>query len=165
MIFFVYLKNEQSFERMDRLSTKQKIFDACIQLQQNTLDAIRQAMEEAQNAAIEEVNTLDVYESHRTQYLQKTEMFGRQYAKSQEVMEVLNRVLPLKVFDTVQFGAAVITDSQHIYISAGIGKVMVDGQEWFAISTQVPIFEAMRNKKAGDTITFNNKKIKILEVL
>ena len=101
MIFFVYLKNEQSFERMDRLSTKQKIFDACIQLQQNTLDAIRQAMEEAQNAAIEEVNTLDVYESHRTQYLQKTEMFGRQYAKSQEVMEVLNRVLPLKVFDTV----------------------------------------------------------------
>jgi hypothetical protein len=165
MIFFVYLKNEQSFERMDKLSTKQKIFDACIQSQQETLDAIRQAMEEAQNAAIEEVNTLDVYESHRTQYLQKTEMFGRQYAKSLEVMEVLNKVLPLRAFDTIQFGAAVITDSQHIYISAGIGKVTVEGQEWFAISTQVPIFEAMRNKKAGDTIIFNNKKIKILEVL
>ncbi len=149
---------------MDKLVTKQKVFDACLKLQSTTLEAIRQAMEEAQNAAIEEVNTLDIYESHRTQYLQKTEMFGRQYGKSLEVMEVLNRLLPLKLYTSIQFGAVVITDTQHLFIAAGIGKVTVEGQEWFAISTQVPIFEALRSKKAGDTISFNGKKIKILEV-
>jgi hypothetical protein len=149
---------------MDKLEFKQKLYDACALVLQNSLNAIKQAMDEAQSAALEEVTTLDIYESHRSQYLQKTEMFGRQYNKSLETSEILNRLIPLKLNNIVQFGSVVITDSQKLFVSAGIGKIMVTDEEWFAISTQVPIFNALKGKKAGDTIIFNNKKITIIDV-
>jgi len=42
--------------------------------------------------------------------------------------------------------------------------VEVEGQKFYVISPQAPLAQEILQKKAGDTFTFNDKEIKILEV-
>jgi len=45
-----------------------------------------------------------------------------------------------------------------------MGKIILDGETFYAISPQVPIFQAMRGKKAGDTFIFNGQTFEIKDV-
>jgi transcription elongation GreA/GreB family factor len=59
----------------------------------------------------------------------------------------------------------VVTPVQKVFISIGIGKISMEGMgDFYAISASVPFAQAVKEKKAGDTVVFNGKKLEILEV-
>ncbi len=153
-----------TLSEMDKIELKRRIFEESLKAQETAAGMARQAMEEANHAAQEEVNTLDIYESHRSQYLQKSEMFARQYAKALEQIEILKKANPGKITEVVEFGSAVVTQGQKMFIAIGLGKIKVDSETWYVISPQVPIFMAMKGKKAGEEFVFNNTKFKLIEV-
>ena len=62
------------------------------------------------------------------------------------------------------FGSVVITDQGNYFISISAGRLLVDEKKYFAISPQTPLAKEFLQKKAGDTATFNDKPIRILEV-
>ncbi|MGC8865398.1 MAG: hypothetical protein ACP5O2_06715 [Bacteroidales bacterium] len=150
---------------MSKKNVKHRVYDAVLKAQEEAAELARQAMTEADQAAQEEVNTMDIYESYRTQYLQKSEMFARQFQKANEQLEILRRIDPNHKSEVVEFGAAVITSKQKMFVAIGMGKLEVDGETWYVISPQVPIFAAMKGKKEGDEFTFNNVKHTILQIL
>lgn len=150
---------------MNEKNVKLKVYEAVLRAQEEAAELARQAMTEADQAAQEEVNTMDIYESYRTQYLQKSEMFARQFQKANEQLEILRRIDPNRKSEMVEFGAAVITSKQKMFVAIGMGKLDVDGETWYIISPQVPIFTAMKGKKAGEEFTFNNVKHTILQIL
>ncbi|GAB6278959.1 MAG TPA: hypothetical protein PKU86_04915 [Bacteroidales bacterium] len=149
---------------MEQNSLKKKVYEEALKTLESAAERTRLAIEEAEQAAQEEVNTLDIYESYRSQYLQKSEMFAIQYNKILEQLDVLRKINPEDEFKNVEFGSIVMTDRQNMFVAVGLGKIKVDGDTWFVISPQVPIFEAMKGKKAGDEFIFNNIKHKILQV-
>ena len=51
-----------------------------------------------------------------------------------------------------------------ISFSIGLGIIQVEKQDYYAVSIQSPIGQAMQNKKVGDTISFQNKEIEIKEI-
>ncbi len=150
---------------MNALNVKQKVYEAVLRAQEEAAELARQAMTEADQAAQEEVNTMDIYESYRSQYLQKSEMFARQFQKASEQLEIIRRIDPNRKCDVVEFGAAVITSKQKMFIAIGMGKIEIDGETWYVISPQVPIFAAMKGKREGDEFSFNNVKHKIIQIL
>ncbi len=91
-------------------------------------------------------------------------MFVSQYNKILEQLDILRKINPEEESQNIEFGSIVITDRQKIFVAVGLGKIKVNGDTWFVISPQVPIFEAMKGKKAGDEFIFNNIKHKILQV-
>ncbi|HNQ59615.1 MAG TPA: hypothetical protein PK028_02870 [Bacteroidales bacterium] len=149
---------------MEQNSLKKKIYEVAVETLESAAERTRLAIEEAIQAAQEEVNTLDIYESYRSQYLQKSEMFVSQYNKILEQLDILRKINPEEESQNIEFGSIVITDRQKIFVAVGLGKIKVNGDTWFVISPQVPIFEAMKGKKAGDEFIFNNIKHKILQV-
>ena len=149
---------------MEQNSLKKKIYEVAVETLESDDERTRLAIEEAIQAAQEEVNTLDIYESYRSQYLQKSEMFVSQYNKILEQLDILRKINPEEESQNIEFGSIVITDRQKIFVAVGLGKIKVNGDTWFVISPQVPIFEAMKGKKAGDEFIFNNIKHKILQV-
>ena len=159
-----FLSKIQISKAMNEVNVKHKVFEAVLKAQEEATELARQAMTEADQAAQEEVNTMDIYESYRTQYLQKSEMFARQFQKATEQLEIIRRIDPNRKCDTVEFGAAVITSKQKMFVAIGMGKIEVDGDTWYVISPQVPIFAAMKGKKEGDEFTFNNVKHTILQI-
>ncbi len=149
---------------MDRLQLKQRILDACFGQQTKVIENLKVVMEEVADSAEEYGLPKDLYDSYRNQMMSKREMFAQQLLKVNEQVDILRRVDMSRPYNSARFGAVVITESQKIFIAAGIGKVVVDGDEYFVISAMVPFYAAIDGKKAGDTYEFRGKKEKILEV-
>jgi hypothetical protein len=96
--------------------------------------------------------------------MSKRDMFAQQILKINEQIDILRRVDMTKTYTQVRFGAVVITESQRLFVAAGIGKINVEGLEYFVISAMVPFYNAIDGKRVGDTYEFRGKKEKILEV-
>jgi hypothetical protein len=135
---------------------KQKILEACLLLQHETIKNLKFEVEEGQKAANEYGLPKDRYDSFRTQLLRKRDMFAQQLAKANEQLELLMRINPDKNYAMVEFGAVIITNRQNLFISIGLGKIQVEGNVFYAISPAVPIYKAMEGKKVGEEFTFNN---------
>jgi len=149
---------------MDRLKLKQKILDACFEQQTKVRENLKIVMEEVADSAEEYGLPKDLYDSYRNQMMSKREMFAQQLLKINEQVDILRRVDMTKVYTQIRFGAVVITESQRLFVAAGIGKIMVEGEEYFVISAMVPFYNAIDGKKVGDTFEFRGKKEKVLEV-
>lgn len=149
---------------MDRLAKKQKILDACFAQQEKVIGNLKVVMEEVADSAEEYGLPKDLYDSYRNQMMSKREMFAQQLLKVNEQVDILRRIDMTKEHQNVKFGSVVITSSQRLFIATGIGKIVVDGEEYFVISAIVPFFNAIDGKKAGDSFEFRGKKEKILEV-
>jgi hypothetical protein len=149
---------------MDRLKLKQKILDACFEQQTKVVENLKLVMEEVADSAEEYGLPKDLYDSYRNQMMSKKDMFAQQLIKINEQMDILRRIDMHRHYHQVRFGAVVITETQRLFVAAGIGKVVVDGLEYFVISAMVPFYNAIDGKKEGDTYEFRGKKEKILEV-
>jgi hypothetical protein len=65
---------------------------------------------------------------------------------------------------SAQLGTAVKTNMANYFIAIPANRIIVDGDEYFAIGANSPIAQLLLNKKAGEEITFNGKKAGIFEV-
>ena len=148
---------------MDRLDLKRRLIERCRQLQQESIDNTRAEMEDAQDSAYEH-QPRDQYDSYRDQMMGKRDMFAKQLQQSLEQLKMLDKIDPTKKINAVDVGAVIMTGDQKIFVSIGLGKFEFDNEIWFAISPFVPFFHALRGHKKGDTITFRDKKIVILDV-
>jgi hypothetical protein len=149
---------------MNKPQLKKQIVEACRKIVDDKAGQLREAMQEAQQAANEYGAPKDRYDSFRTQLLRKRDMYGQQLSKVSEQIEALDKINTDKELDTVSYGAVVITEIQKLFISTGIGKFEFQGETYYAISGIVPVYKAMEGKKKGDTYVFNGRKIKILDV-
>jgi hypothetical protein len=149
---------------MDRLDLKQRILNACFEQQTKVMENLKVVMEEVTDSAEEYGLPKDLYDSYRNQMMSKRDMFAQQLLKITEQVDILRRVDMTRIFHQVRFGAVVITETQKLFVAAGIGKIVVDGDEYFVISAMVPFYNAIDGKRAGDTYDFRGKKEKILEV-
>lgn len=143
---------------------KEKLTAKCIEQQTEVIRQLEQEIADAQKMANDYGQPKDRYDAFRTKLMRQIEMFAGQLDKAKMVLNTL-QILPLnKELSKVEFGALVITNKQRLFVSAGLGKIELDGDTYFAISPQVPVFNALKDKKAGDKIDFNGNSIEILEV-
>ncbi len=149
---------------MDKLKLKERIITTCRQIVDEKAGQLREAMQEAQNAANEYGPPKDRYDSFRTQLLRKRDMYGQQLARINEQIKALDGIDTSKTMNIVSYGAVVITEFQKLFISTGVGKFEIDGAVYYAISGIVPVYKAMEGLKAGETFEFNGRRIKILDV-
>lgn len=143
---------------------KKNIIQAFINIQNETIKNLKTAMDEAQQAANDYGPPKDRYDAFRTQLLRKRDMLAQQVQKAYDDLNLLQKINPNEIKNTVMFGSVVITNQSNLLIAAGIGKTKIDDEEYFAISIAVPIYNALKNKTKDESIIFNNKEYKILDV-
>ncbi len=149
---------------MSDFSLKIKLLGMLKSQQREAVVNLKKVMAEAQNAANDYGPPRDRYDSFRMQLLRKKDMFGQQLAKVIEQTDVLEKISSEKRLETVEFGALVITDKQRIFVSIGIGKIELDGECYYAISPNVPIYKAMEGLREADEFEFRNETIKIRSI-
>lgn len=143
---------------------KNKILDLCLAQQQATIDHIEFAMDEAQKSANDYGQPKDRYDSYRIQLLRKRDLMAGQLHQAFNQMETLRKVDPKVIHDHAGFGAVVQTKEQNLFIAVGLGKINVNGRDYYAISPNVPIFEAIRHKRKGEEFSFRGTTQKILDI-
>lgn len=144
---------------------KYRLIEKCLQMLNERADNAKKAMEELQQSANEYGLPKDRYDSFRAQVLRKRDLFAEQYQKTIDEMELIKKINPEKRNEKVEFGSVVITNKQKLFVSVSLGKIELENEAYYAISTKVPIYKAIQNKKAGEKIEFNGNKFEILEII
>lgn len=150
----------------NKLELKKRLLAECLKIQNNIVNTARTAMNEAHESALEydEAAEDNMVDSYREQMQNKRDMFARQLEHSLEDLALLHKVITEKELDTAIFGAVVITESQKLFICISLGAIKTNTDQYFAISPAAPIFKAISGLKKGDSFTFRDKQIKILDI-
>jgi hypothetical protein len=149
---------------MDKLLLKKRIIEECISHQQKIADSSLGEMTEADESAKDYGNPEDWTDTFKTDMLNKRDVYMVQHRKAMEEISKLKLIDVKRKMESVAYGTVVFTDSQKLFISTGIGKLIVDKDEFFVISPSVPLFQVIRNLKKGSIFDFRGKKDKIKEV-
>lgn len=144
---------------------KERLLQKCIEQQQEVINQLQHEIKDAQQQANDYGQPKDRYDAYRTKLMRQIELFAKQLDKAKTVFDTLHKIPMEKDISSVEFGAIVITNKQNLFISAGLGKVTVDNHEFFAVSPQVPIFHALKEKQKGDHVIFNGNDFLIKDVL
>ncbi len=148
----------------DNRGLKEKLLAKCIELKVESETNILAAMEDAQQSANEYGAPKDRYDSFRAQLMRKRDMLGHQLAVVQDELRYLRQVNTDTFVKIVEPGALVILDAQILFILAGIGKVVIDSKVVYVVSPVVPLVQAMKGLKPGDSFSFRSLTMKILEI-
>jgi len=143
---------------------KAKIIEACKQQQMATISNLKSEMDEHQQLANEYGAPKDRYDAFRSQMLRRRDIFAQQLQKANEELFTLDKIKPNEIKSKVEFGSIVITDKQILFIATSLGKITIDSETYFCISPAVPVYRFIEGLQAGDTTTFNNNGIKIIDV-
>jgi transcription elongation GreA/GreB family factor len=136
----------------------------CIARQQKTAAELQHEVDETLRLSNEYGAPKDRYDPYRTKLMNQNNLFAQQLKQANTLLVTLQKIPVDGEIKIVEFGAVVVTDKQKLFVSVGIGKVVLDEETFYAISPRVPIFEAMRGKKAGDSFTFNGQTFQIKDV-
>jgi transcription elongation GreA/GreB family factor len=92
----------------------------------------------------------------------------------QKVQSQLNRIRAefseLKALDInkktskVEKGSIVLTNQGIYFVSVSLGKIKLDDQIYFCLSSDSPIGRLLLHKRIGDKIQFNKKEIDLLQI-
>jgi hypothetical protein len=143
---------------------KNKLIEQCLLILKERADNAKKAMDELQQSANEYGLPKDRYDSFRTQVLRKRDLFAEQYQKTMDEIDLIKKIDPEKKSEKVEFGSILITNKQKLFVSISLGKIVLENEEYYAISTQVPIYNAIKGKKAGEKFEFNGNKFEIIKL-
>jgi hypothetical protein len=147
------------------LELKRKIYEESLRKQEALVKTSNEAMLQAQESANEEKGALgEKFESFREQCQLDRDMYAKQLQEAMTGYAILKQIQIEKEYDKVTAGAVVITDSQSLFIAVSIGSIKVENKNFFVISTQSPLFQAMSGRKKDETFSFRDKTHKIIDV-
>lgn len=149
---------------MNKLKIKEQLLAKCVDRQMQSIDELQKEMDEAQRMSNEYGQPKDRYDAFRTKLLRQKDMYAQQQAKAILVLNTLKKISLKEELKKVEFGAVVIMNKQNLFVAAGLGKIELNGTDYFAISPQVPIFKALADKKIGDEVVFNANKFIISDI-
>ncbi|OFX26143.1 MAG: hypothetical protein A2041_06485 [Bacteroidetes bacterium GWA2_31_9b] len=149
---------------MDKLAIKKEIIKVCAEMLENSIKTVRGTIDEILETASEYEGDHDMFDPFKEEMMKKKDMQVELLKKYSDELTLLNKVDQSKLNNQVSFGAVVITDKQKMFISTALGKFIYNNESYYAISTQVPVYLAMKDKKAGDKFIFNNNTFTISEV-
>ena len=147
-----------------KANIKEQLYLECQKILKSTIDLAQEAVTEAQQDA-QDYQSNDALDGYKSQTLSRRDIFAEQLKNTVEDYTILGRLDITVKNKTVGFGSLVITDKQKIFIAIGLGKVILNDEDYFVISPKVPIYTILKGLKVGDTFTFNGKKGTIKEIL
>ena len=149
---------------MDKQELKNKIINTCIETLENSAQTIREAIDELIQTASEYEGDHDLFDPFKEELMKKKDLQLDQLQKYLDDIKLVRKADPKRISEKVEFGSVVITDKQKMFISAAIGKIQVDNDSYYVISTQVPVYKAMQDLKSGGTFSINNNKFIIKDI-
>lgn len=156
---------------MDKLKEKQEVIEKAIEQVKETLVGLKQSADMKINAG--EASGASVTQGSFGSGDSGIEDMAKEMAAiTLQEVEHLENVL--KTFESYKFTnqhktvgplALVKTDKGMFFITYAVKNVKHNGQTYFMLATDAPIYKNMKDKKEGDTFEFNGNTFKIKEVI
>jgi transcription elongation GreA/GreB family factor len=151
---------------MNASQIKSLLYEKCLTWVESRMLTAKNAMQTAQEAANAEEKSSagDKYETTRAMMQNESMMAARQLDQALKLKQIVEKTDINESYDYIKTGSLVITDTQRYFICISAGKIIIEEQAYFAISSDSPVGLLLCTHKAGETINFQDKKIIIREI-
>lgn len=148
------------------LMLKQTLYNNCKAYVEQRISTAKQAMQNAQDAANNESKSTagDKHDTARAMMHIEKEQNARLLAESNALADVLSRINPEKENNKAVLGSVVRTNRGNFYLSISAGKLQVENDIFFAISTDSPIGKLMLGLVVGECFEFRGVRYEIVSV-
>jgi transcription elongation GreA/GreB family factor len=145
---------------------KAQIFNHLQELLQKRIEENKLDIADIKDARDDETKSSmgDKHETARAMAQQELDRLEGQLMVSLMLKKELDQLNPKHACTKVEPGSLVITEQGIYYISIGLGKIEVEGKDYYAISLASPMGQALLDKETGNVVTFMEKDIKITEI-
>jgi hypothetical protein len=76
----------------------------------------------------------------------------------------LTRIDATSIHTKIIEGSLISTNENTLFLAAPLGKIQFNSEEVFVISTLSPLGKLLMGKKAGESISFNQRQIHITSI-
>ncbi|TXB62222.1 GreA/GreB family elongation factor [Phaeodactylibacter luteus] len=137
----------------------------CLAALQKRAEELQRAVESIQSARNNETKSSagDKYETGRAMMQMEEDKIMSQLDQARLQLQQL-KALPDYSGPNIRSGSLVRTQHRRYFLSASLGKVLLEGEPVYCISTQAPLAQQLLGKSAGDKVAFNGQEEAILEV-
>lgn len=149
------------------LELKENLFRICEKLVAQKIATINDLLNEVQESANNETKSSagDKHETGRAMAQLETEKLSTQLSDALKLKDTLAKINPTSEHQLIGLGSLVVTNNGNFYISVSLGKIEIDEEYYFAISTQSPVGELFLTKKEKDSFSFNDKTYVIENII
>lgn len=146
---------------------KKNILKACYNILRERSEALRKEIGEVRAAANEETKSSagDKYETSREMMGAQAERLSKQLAEVTAMRELLYAAEQITQSAEIRLGSVVTTDRATFFIAAPLGKITIDGDDVYVISTASPMGKLLLGKREAETISFNGVSQTIKKVM
>jgi hypothetical protein len=151
---------------MDKLGLKKRILEESRSNQQLLRDDLRESVQERVESANqnEDDDFTDHFESTREEVMDEINLVAPQADAAQAQLQLLERMEAETLHEQVKNGSVVLTDQQNLFVSTSLPLFEVEGKQYLGVSTDSPVYHAMKHKKKGDSFTLNGVQYHIEDV-
>ncbi len=148
------------------LAIKSALYAHCLREVEGRLKAIEDSLTQIKEARNSETKSSagDKYETSRAMMQIEEDRLNAQFLEAAAVRNSLRRIDVRAGAGVVAEGSLILTDKASYYISVGVGRVLLEGTNYFCISAQAPIAKLMLGAEAGDERSFNGRSFTIMGV-
>ena len=151
---------------MSKLELKQQIIDAGVEKMNSIIGDFKERIGDLRTDAINDSleESPSQSESRRDGEIELMDTLADQLDFAEKELDTLKRIKADTEHSEVDFGSVVVTDKRNLFVSTGIEDFEVDGEKYFGLSTQAPLYKNMAGLKSGDSLSFNGIEYRINEV-
>ena len=149
---------------MDKQKLKKNIITICIDSLEKSAQITRETIDDILQTTSEYEGDHDIFDPFKGEMMKKKDLQVKHLENFLDDIKLIKKADPNKISDKVEFGSVVITNKQKMFIAVALGKIQVEGETYYAISTQVPVFKAMKDLKVGDSFSINNNQFTIKDI-
>lgn len=149
------------------MALKAQLHQACDTLLQQRLDGIAQRLQDLRESLTQETKSSvgDKYETSRAMVHLEQEKLLQQQGVLRKQQQQLQQIKGQVAQSTIQLGSLVKTNKGHYYLSVPLGKVLLDGQSYYALSLAAPLGKQLLGNKVGATVEFNGQRFELQAIL
>ena len=147
---------------------KQALLEECGRMLQEQELKLKKHLESVQEARNNETKSTagDKFETGRAmmqaEEAKLSEQLGRLLMEKAQLEQLIRKT---DFSEMVEVGSLVICEDYSYFIGLSLGKISIEKQTIFCLSSKAPIASSLIAKRPGETFSFNGKSQKILNVL
>jgi len=148
------------------LNLREKAYHACLKELDHRIATTKQQMDDADASAQNETKSSagDKFETTRAMMQREKENNKVKLIKLMELKHQFQSVPKEGTDEKISLGSFIKSSKGVFYISIGLGKIKSEDISFVAVSPEAPLVRNLIGKAKGETITFNNQQIEILDV-
>ena len=145
---------------------KERLLAECKRYVASRISTATESMVNAQQAANEEGKSSvgDKYETGRAMMQIERDKAARQLDEALKLKNIIDQISTAMGTGKIMLGSLVITNSEKIFISIGIGKLFLDDEEFLVVAPGSPLGKQLMGLEVNDEAMFNNERLTILEI-